>query len=71
MTNRSLVEKAIKKAGGAAALAKRLGISEQAFTYWKRKGRIPSDRVIGVEKATGGQVTRQQLRPDLYPDAAR
>jgi len=28
---------------------------------------LPAKRVIAIERATGGKVTRYELRPDLYP----
>lgn len=60
----------IKQACGSdAELARRLGVTPMTINHWKRRGlkRIPADRVLAVEKATGGQVTRHELRPDLYP----
>jgi TorA maturation chaperone TorD len=55
------LDRAIEAAGGIRALARLLGISQPAISAWKR---VPSDRVVAVEAATG--VPRQQLRPDLY-----
>jgi DNA-binding transcriptional regulator YdaS (Cro superfamily) len=57
-----IVETAASKVGGLVALARKLGISHQSFYSWRR---IPAERVIEIEKATG--IPRQQLRPDLYP----
>lgn len=59
--------RAIKRAGGHTALAARLGISAQAVWKWCR---VPAERVLAVEAATNGEVTRHDLRPDLYPDEA-
>jgi len=53
---------AIEKAGGAAELAKILGISSQAISQWTR---VPVNRVLAVEALT--QVPRHELRPDVYP----
>lgn len=58
------LQRAIAIAGGGAALARRLTISAQAVSQWSR---VPASRVIEVEAATGGQVPRHVLRPDLYP----
>lgn len=58
----------IKKAcGSQAELARQLGIGVAAVTHWKRRGRIPADRVLAIERITAGQVTRHEMRPDLYP----
>lgn len=67
----SPIQKAIKQVGGISALAARLGVSYQAIQQWEKSGRIPAERVLEVEKATEGLVTRHQLRPDLYPSEAR
>jgi DNA-binding transcriptional regulator YdaS (Cro superfamily) len=53
--------------GTQAELARRVGVVPMAVTQWKRHRRIPADKVLLVEKATGGQVTRHEMRPDLYP----
>lgn len=53
---------AIKASTHAYRLAKTLGITPQAISQWKR---VPGERVIAVERATG--VRREVLRPDLYP----
>ncbi len=55
------LDRAIEAAGGVRALARQLGISQPAISSWKR---VPSDRVVAVETATG--VPRRDLRPDLY-----
>lgn len=52
---------AITAIGSVTALAKALGISSPAISQWSR---VPSERVIAVEAATG--VDRAVLRPDLY-----
>lgn len=57
--------RAIEAAGGVGALARSLGISQPSVSNWSR---IPAERVIAVEGATG--VPRALLRPDLYPDDA-
>jgi DNA-binding transcriptional regulator YdaS (Cro superfamily) len=56
--------RAIEAAGGPAKLGREIGASSQAISQWKR---CPAERVIAVERAVGGKVTRDQLRPDLYP----
>lgn len=48
-----------------AQLARDLGITHGAVNQWTR---VPAERVIEVERATG--IPRQELRPDLYPAPA-
>lgn len=55
--------RAIAAAGGVVALAKRLRIAPQAVSQWNK---APVGRVLGIEKACAGEVTRYQLRPDIY-----
>ena len=59
------VAKAAEAVGGVTQLAKILNISRPAIYQWKR---VPAERVIAIESATGGRVTRHQLRPDIYPE---
>jgi len=56
---------AINAAGGVTELARRIGISQPSVTNWDR---VPADRVVAVEQATG--VVRMRLRPDLYGEVA-
>ncbi len=59
------LEEAISAVGGVSELARRLGISQPSVSNWNR---VPADRVLSVEAATG--VARVVLRPDLF-DAGR
>lgn len=60
----SPLERAIAAAGGPSALGRNLGISHAAVIKWKR---CPAERVLAVEAASGGAVSKEELRPDLYP----
>lgn len=55
------LSEAIRAAGGVGELARQIGISQPSVSNWTR---IPSDRVVAVEAATG--VDRAILRPDLF-----
>ncbi|HLZ06103.1 MAG TPA: molecular chaperone TorD family protein [Bradyrhizobium sp.] len=59
------LERAIDAAGGVAELARKIGIAQPSVSNWKR---VPAQRVIAVEGATG--VSRKVLRPDLYGEPA-
>ncbi|MFJ3487757.1 transcriptional regulator [Pseudomonas sp. NPDC090202] len=62
------VEKVVRLAGGQAELARRCNTSQPRI--WQcvhRNKQVPADLVIPFEKAVAGQVTRNELRPDLYP----
>ena len=49
---------------GPSRLAKLIGVSRQSLYMWQR---VPAERVIAVENATGGRIQRGHIRPDLYP----
>ena len=55
------LSEAIRAAGGVSELARQIGISQPSISNWIR---VPAERVISVEVATG--VDRTVLRPDLY-----
>jgi TorA maturation chaperone TorD len=59
------LDEAIRAAGGIGALARKIGISQPSVSNWAR---IPAERVLSVEAATG--VSRTILRPDLYTQMA-
>lgn len=56
-----------KPGNSQAALAAKLGLSQPAVAKWFKRGQVPPGRVLKIEAATGGDVTRHELRPDLYP----
>lgn len=58
------LERAIEAAGGPVKLGAELEITSQAISQWDR---CPAERVIAVERACARTVTRQELRPDIYP----
>jgi DNA-binding transcriptional regulator YdaS (Cro superfamily) len=73
MHERSPIERASAAAGGAAKLAALLGVSAQAITNWKERGVVPIERCLAIERATGGIVTRRDLRNDwraIWPELA-
>ncbi len=62
------LKKAIKIAGGQAALARQCGVKTQTVHCWlKRFKRAPTERALQIEKIVNGEVTRHELRPDFYP----
>jgi DNA-binding transcriptional regulator YdaS (Cro superfamily) len=50
--------------GGQVLLAERCNVTPQAVNQWVKKKRVPPERVIDVETATG--VSRHVLRPDVF-----
>ncbi|TAL38891.1 MAG: chaperone [Alphaproteobacteria bacterium] len=67
MNATDLVAKAIGIAGGSQQkLAARIGFSQMAVCKALKTGRVSAAMAVAIERATGGEVTRQGLRPDLF-----
>src|ERR1051325_6067359 len=62
------LETAVSLVGGQAKLARILGVTQPNVWHWLHKSeRVPGEYVLKIEEATGGKVSRHDLRPDLYP----
>ena len=60
------IERAIKRLGSQAALAKALGVKQPTISEWLRGDRqVPAERCPDIERATGGAVRCEELRPDV------
>lgn len=69
-------KKAVEILGGTIAAASKLGVKPPAVSDWLTKKRpIPIKRCVQIEQATGGAVTRRDLRPDdwaeIWPELAQ
>lgn len=64
---KSAIQKAVDVAGSQTALARKLKLTPQRIQQWVSTGKVPAERVLDVEAAVGGLVTRFELRPDIYP----
>ncbi len=63
------IQKAIELAGGQTQLAQKLGVTQQLISVWAIKGRPPPQRVPQIVAALEGQITKHELRPDLWEPA--
>ncbi len=55
-------------------MARACGVKQGHVWHWLNKShRVPADYVLTIEAATGGAVTRHELRPDIFgkPATAR
>lgn len=60
--------KAVRLLGSQMKTGRAVGVSGQAVSEVLRRGRrVPAEWCLKIEKATGGAVTANALRPDLYP----
>jgi TorA maturation chaperone TorD/DNA-binding transcriptional regulator YdaS (Cro superfamily) len=59
---------AVDLVGGQAKLARILGVTQPNVWHWLHKSEhVPGEYVLKIEEATGGRISRHDLRPDLYP----
>lgn len=67
------VDRAARIVEGRQVLADRIGVSVAAIGNWKLRG-VPIEQCWPIERATGGAVTRKDLRPDdwqeIWPELA-
>ncbi len=68
MDNAPVLDRAVKRAGGAAAVARAFGISAVSVGEWLKKGKLPPHRVIPLSALTDWEFTPHALEPDLYPN---
>jgi len=60
------IREAGRAVGGLSALARLLGVAPPTVSQWASGVRpIPAERCPAIERATGGAVTCEELRPDV------
>lgn len=59
------LERAIALAGSQESLGVLIGKHQSTISKW-RSGKVPTNVAVLIEKALNGQVTRQELRPDIF-----
>ena len=66
----SAIHRAVDICGGPTKLSEVSGISLAAIHFWLAGDRtISPEFALKVETATGGKVTRGELRPDIWGPA--
>ncbi|WP_413323302.1 transcriptional regulator [Acidithiobacillus ferriphilus] len=59
--------KTLSMFGSQDAMAKAIGVSQFAVSKWVRGvGAISAESAVLIEHATGGVITREDLRPDIF-----
>jgi DNA-binding transcriptional regulator YdaS (Cro superfamily) len=67
-TGMAALAQAVRLLGSQIKTGKAIGVSGQAVSEVLRRGRrVPAEWCLKLQKATGGAVTANALRPDLYP----
>jgi DNA-binding transcriptional regulator YdaS (Cro superfamily) len=70
MSTLEALQKAIELAGGQSELGRRISAKQQTVHYWVSvMGKAPAEYCRPIEAAVDGQVTRYQLRPDVFGEA--
>jgi len=60
-----------KNALSQEQFAKKVGVTQGAVWQWlSGETRITAERAVQIEQITDGQVSRHDLRPDLFESAA-
>lgn len=64
---KSAMETAITAAGGQVALARKIGVTQQSVSKWKRRGWCPEERAEQIAAAAGNAVAAAELaaRPEV------
>lgn len=61
------LKKAIAAAGGShKELASLIGVRPNVVWNWVSREKVPADKVLDIERALNGAVTRYELRPDVF-----
>lgn len=73
MSEKTPIERAGDVVGSLSKLASILGVSVQVVSNWRERG-VPIERCVAIENATGGAITRRDLRPDwrdIWPELVK
>lgn len=66
-TNTDALRRAVKLAGGQTALGGKIGRNQSSIWNWLNTDQeVPAKLAKDIEIALAGQVTRAELRPDLF-----
>lgn len=61
------VQRAVKIVGSQKALADKTGLSQQGISWLLKEARqISAEIAVAIDRATEGQVSKAELRPDLF-----
>lgn len=61
------IKRAIRLAGSERALADMARVSQPAINKAKHRGYVTAEMAVLIDKALAPDVTKEQLRPDLWP----
>lgn len=64
-----LIAEAIKRFPSEQKAANAFGVSQPVVNEAKRRGRAGPKLAMGIDRATNGEISKSDLRPDLWPPA--
>lgn len=68
INNHPIIGRAISALGSQSKLAEASGISQSSISrMFLLQERVSAEDAVAIERATGGAVSRHDLRPDLWP----
>lgn len=70
-TLQSYIEQAVTQHGSQAKLAAAAGVSQQQIAYLLKASSISVEMAVKIDKATGGAVSKHDLRPDFFGERER
>lgn len=57
--------RAIQHVGSQSGLARYIGSTPQTVSNWIKRGNVPAEHCPAIERATGGKVRCEEIRPDV------
>lgn len=70
MSIKKHIERAIGHHGSQVKLAEVIGCSQQQISYLLRAKNITADMALKIDSATGGAVSKHEMRPDIFGEPA-
>lgn len=65
-STKPLVEKFVARFDSQSKAAAAAGVSQPVVNEALKTGRVGPKLAIGIEAATGGEISRVELRPDIF-----
>jgi DNA-binding transcriptional regulator YdaS (Cro superfamily) len=62
----SPLHRAVQIVGSQAKLARACAVAQGHVAMWVIRQKVPADKVLKIEQATAGKVTRHELRSDIF-----
>ena len=64
---RKHIRRAVALAGSQSALADQIGLSQQGISWLLNEApKVSAEIALAIHRATGGQVRKEDLRPDIF-----